>query len=428
MISFQSFILENLAKSGGYQRFFINFKYGLDDLLKESSYYKQFYIKGKEASHLGHKNWKGYNIGGVSVDKGTATGYDSVKTNALGLFKSIKDTKISTEIIPIQHDTKKKHRTKEVERGDKLDEELRKHYRWPNDEHIAQLKEYTNGSSAINKYLYEKSSPIFKGVEPHYNDKIKDLDEAMARNKTPKDIVVYSALKRSPEQLKEFHSISEGKHFRIHLPAFTSTTVTRAKMFSFGSKANIQSKYGNDKKHYITIRVPKGSHGAYVENLTSWPEEKEFILPRDSKIHVYSKPKVTSEGVYWYGHLVHDGYNPTRKYKTLQLNFFKKLLGKEEVNESFAKAWKYHWRQERKMGNPFAYKRLRWPMYAIMSSPPVGSAALAAGHLVHKNYEQAAIHGLNALALTATNALPLSTHIKDVLRIRKKLKQAEKNP
>lgn len=65
-------------------------------------------------------------------------------------------------------------------------------------------------------------------------------------------------------------------------------------------------------KHVLCITVPSGSHGGYI-NHHSNHKENEFIIPRNSIIHVAPEPyvDVKEERVVWYGDLVYDGFMVT---------------------------------------------------------------------------------------------------------------------
>jgi len=65
--------------------------------------------------------------------------------------------------------------------------------------------------------------------------------------------------------------------------------------------------------HVISIHVPKGSHGAYVDNFSNFSGEREFILHKGAKVHIHPEPEYDKkENKYrWKGVLVHDGVKPT---------------------------------------------------------------------------------------------------------------------
>ena len=65
--------------------------------------------------------------------------------------------------------------------------------------------------------------------------------------------------------------------------------------------------------HVVSIHVPKGSHGAYVDHVSEHQGEREFILHKGAKVHIHPEPEYDKkENKYrWKGVLVHDGVKPT---------------------------------------------------------------------------------------------------------------------
>ena len=65
-------------------------------------------------------------------------------------------------------------------------------------------------------------------------------------------------------------------------------------------------------KHILRIEVPRGSRGGYINHHSSH-KENEFLIPRNSIIHVDPKPIVDVEEltVTWHGRLAYDGTKPT---------------------------------------------------------------------------------------------------------------------
>ncbi len=100
---------------------------------------------------------------------------------------------------------------------------------------------------------------------------------------------------------------------------------------------------------------------------------------------------------------------------------------KDFLEENLHKALKYHWRNERKMGNPFGSKLVRWPLYGILGGSSLGAMAGMTHGLATRNYPEAIAHAAIGLPMIAGNILTMKHHIKDVLEIRKKLKQMKKS-
>lgn len=125
----------------------------------------------------------------------------------------------------------------------------------------------------------------------------------------------------------KLHSDYEELFNRVYHHAHDSEQLEKEKQYRDAVSANISNKIKNhlpdittNLRHMIAIHVPTGAHGLYMPNHGSdaWAFEKEFLLPRDSKIKVSSKPivslsKTSLQGfhkngsVIWPAKLVHDG-------------------------------------------------------------------------------------------------------------------------
>jgi len=180
----------------------------------------------------------------------------------------------------------------------RLHNKLTNHYTF-NDDHKEALKQYTGGSSVpINKHIMGHSN--------RYDDsKIPGrIKEALVQHETPHDFAVHTGMTRSAiKQMYQAPGENKHGHFHIHLPAFTSTSLRRDIARDFSKEDE------EENRHYVTIHVPKGSHGAYVSHVSEHPDEYEFILHPGAKIHIAKQPRIitSSRIVNWVGHLVHDG-------------------------------------------------------------------------------------------------------------------------
>ena len=46
-----------------------------------------------------------------------------------------------------------------------------------------------------------------------------------------------------------------------------------------------------NKPFKMTFFVPKGAKGAYIECISKYPEQREFLLDKKCKLHIVSKQK-----------------------------------------------------------------------------------------------------------------------------------------
>lgn len=184
--------------------------------------------------------------------------------------------------------------------------------------HVA-IREYTGiGYKDINNSLY-KTDHMLVHLDPEQHKTImSNLDNAMIQKKTPTSFHVYSGVKFDPRKL------SSDRVIKAHLPAFTSTSLRPSVAAGF-------SEVDRDSQtHLIKIHVPEGSHGVYAAGLGGFVHEREFILPRNSRLHILRHPTFVAQDqqdqfnphkIYtpsgglnvYHARLVHDGTNDLSK-------------------------------------------------------------------------------------------------------------------
>lgn len=145
---------------------------------------------------------------------------------------------------------------------------------------------YTSDSRKINNgLLYGKHSNLHDELDGWLKSHTKPLHE---------DMHVYSGAGFDPT-----------KHFEegngvIHLPAYTSTSLSPSIAGSFGAKA-LPSKGLNHRaydRHILHFHLPKGSsHGTYVDHVSTHDGEKEYILHRGQKWKLTNHETVRSRDI-----------------------------------------------------------------------------------------------------------------------------------
>jgi hypothetical protein len=95
------------------------------------------------------------------------------------------------------------------------------------------------------------------------------MDSGMERHKTPHKLTVYSGIKYDPGEKMDKNKI-------VHHPSYLSTSLDKFTAKGFSNCTT--------NKHVLKIHVPKGHPGAYVDHFSENPGEKEFILPRNTKL------------------------------------------------------------------------------------------------------------------------------------------------
>jgi hypothetical protein len=165
-----------------------------------------------------------------------------------------------------------------------LHKKLVKHYKNYDDNHEHYIKNYTSESSHINNKLWKKT--ILSSYEKKH---IKNIDSVIKKHKTPKAMTVYSGLgKKHP--LHDHLNKKNKKPIKLIHHAFTSTSLSNNVAGKF-SHSLYSDKNTIEHRHVLKIHVPKGHTGAYVSHISIYPREKEFIMPRGTKLHVHPVPK-----------------------------------------------------------------------------------------------------------------------------------------
>lgn len=184
------------------------------------------------------------------------------------------------------------------------------------DEETYAVRNYTGtGYVPINQHLYGTSESITDVHKKH----IENLKSILSKSTTPKELTVFTGIKREPSEYKADNSI-------IHLqtPAFTSTSLSHGQARGFATKFTHVDEEDNpilndedrlvSNRHILVLNIPKGAHAYYADPKSDIGDERELILHPGAKFHIWHKPaKFTdrnfSETIYnhWYGRLVHDG-------------------------------------------------------------------------------------------------------------------------
>ena len=158
---------------------------------------------------------------------------------------------------------------------------LREHEHWDS------VSNYQNGSSAINRALWNKHNPPNKHAKEDYNTYYKGhvdkINNVLHSFKTPHNLHVWSGTYQDPTKYMNKEGV-------VHHPAFMSTTIDPdisrgfAKFTYHEPKNHPQGRYEGQRQvaHILHIHVPKGSPGAFIA--PNNPEkgyfgEREFTLP-----------------------------------------------------------------------------------------------------------------------------------------------------
>lgn len=146
------------------------------------------------------------------------------------------------------------------------------------DEFIDSTHKYTwLGFSSVTKKLLGKS--IFSGEEKDANKIIQDFDRVFEKiPDLPKPVTVHRGIKLENDVVKDF--VSRLESGIIEIPNFQSTSLLQSKAEPFARA----------KGDYTNMRFEiKARKGIFLEPISKFSEELEFLLPRGAKFKVGEK-------------------------------------------------------------------------------------------------------------------------------------------
>lgn len=145
-------------------------------------------------------------------------------------------------------------------------------------EETRSVKKYTkNIDDPADDKFYARLNAMLRGEIPkddtleYYSNQISS---AISKFELKHDIVCYRTLDSNV-----YKNFKVGSVFKE--PQFISTSVAKSKVLK--------------KPFSLVIHVPEGSNGAYIELLSSYPVQREFIINSNSVFRVKSKSKDTME-------------------------------------------------------------------------------------------------------------------------------------
>lgn len=170
---------------------------------------------------------------------------------------------------------------------------------------MMRLVEYIKGIE-LNK-LHKRLVSHYKDVDHHsaasqYTDSpsktnLDNLDRELHSHSTPFAMSVYSGTRTN------IHSIAPSKdgYRRLTHVGVTSTSIDHRIAKGF-TQSHTEDEH-NNHEHVLHIHLPKGHPGAYVAHVSKAHSlddiplevnEKEFVLPRGTKLKLHPKPVTTT--------------------------------------------------------------------------------------------------------------------------------------
>jgi hypothetical protein len=158
----------------------------------------------------------------------------------------------------------------------------------------AHIQNYTDLSRPLSRILHQHHEA---GTQPprqiehdgqHFD--LDALDRITTKSKLASKTTVYSGIRHDPRK----HMDSEG---HLHLPAYTSTS----EKWGIGHQFAMKQARRNDAdgrlgdSHMLRINLQKGQHAVSLANKSTYKNEGERLLPRNTKLKVHPVPETSTD-------------------------------------------------------------------------------------------------------------------------------------
>lgn len=169
------------------------------------------------------------------------------------------------------------------------------------------VNQHTGGKASQHNRNFTDSTKH----NPEHEEIIKGLKETIAKHKLHRGMWLHTGTSFSPAR----HHDGKSSHIHIHLPAFTSTSISSSEASTFSQADEQDDGEHAGYRHTIHIHANSGTNAYYVGDHSNYPHEKEMILHPGARVRLKAKPKVNHERkeVHWHGKLVHDGIKDVSK-------------------------------------------------------------------------------------------------------------------
>lgn len=140
------------------------------------------------------------------------------------------------------------------------------------EEEIKSIEKYTynSGDKKPNRF-FERLNTMLRGESPRQENLIRNannISKAIEKNELKHNIICYRNL-----DVNLYENLREGDIFKEK--QFISTSVVRSQALN--------------KPFKVIIYVKKGARGAYIEKLSKFPAQREFLLDKNNLFRVLSK-------------------------------------------------------------------------------------------------------------------------------------------
>ena len=173
----------------------------------------------------------------------------------------------------------------------------------------AEIERYTDLSRNLSKSLYDHHQAGTTPPENFDGHSLSMLDTITKKSKLAKNTIVHTGVRHDPSSLAD-----ENGH--IHLAAYTSTSDDHHQAYRFAARqASRRDDHANNTKqtgHIISIHLKKGQHAVSIQSKSAYKDEKERLLPRNTKLKLHPVPSISTDAEgreihTWTAHVVSQG-------------------------------------------------------------------------------------------------------------------------
>lgn len=164
---------------------------------------------------------------------------------------------------------------------DEVENALTKHYEYPDEHKI--IDDYTSDSSRLNTYNMDRHKTKYledrHPVSLEHEIQNRQLDTMLHSRKTPTYLDVFHGATFNPG-----NEASKHPENRLFMPAYTSTSISKKVAKGFGERQ------ADGYRHLIQFHLNPGNPGGYIAHHSNFPDEKEFLLPKDVSWKIHHTP------------------------------------------------------------------------------------------------------------------------------------------
>ena len=156
----------------------------------------------------------------------------------------------------------------------------------------AEIKRYTDLSRPLSRILYDHHKAGTIPPENFDGHSLSALDAITKKSKLSKNTEVHTGVRHDPSTLTD-------EHGHLHLAAYTSTSddYDQAHKFAVKQARRNDDAVNGTKKigHVISISLKKGQHAVSIQSKSTYKDEQERLLPRNTKLKIHPTPTISTD-------------------------------------------------------------------------------------------------------------------------------------